>query len=257
MLVFPTVRTRADKNRLDLTPKIRATCSFPRQKSLIITLQPGMRNRDYQEIPAHAGPRSEQYMIKKLSIFAFLALILLPAGGMAAGVQGSSSISGSPDDRAITPFVSSVQTVALTDDETDWLTYMREEEKVARDVYLYLNETWNVRTFKNIAASEQTHMDAIKVLLDRYTIPDPAAGKGRGEFTNPDLQKLYDNLVRQGSSSKVEALQVGVIIEETDIDDLTEGIATTRHNDIRTVYSNLLQGSLNHLDAFESGLAKL
>ena len=202
-------------------------------------------------------PRSEQYMIKKLSIFAFLALILLPAGVMAAGVQGSSSIYGSPDDRAITPFVSSVQTVVLTDDETYWLTYMREEEKVARDVYLYLNEKWNVRIFKNIAASEQTHMDAIKAVLDTYTIPDPAAGKGRGEFTNPDLQELYNDLIRQGSSSKVEALKMGVIIEETDIDDLNEGIATTRHTDIRTVYSNLLQGSLNHLDAFESSLAKL
>jgi len=201
-------------------------------------------------------PGSEQYMIKKFSIFALLALILLPAGGMAAGVQGSSSIYGSPDDRAVTPLVSSVQTVALTDDENYWLTYMREEEKVARDVYLYLNDKWNVRIFKNIAASEQTHMDAIKTLLDTYTIPDPAAGKGIGEFTNPDLQKLYDDLIREGSISKVEALRVGVIIEETDIDDLTEGIATTRHNDIKTVYSNLLQGSLNHLDAFESTLAK-
>jgi len=201
-------------------------------------------------------PGSEQYMIKKFSIFALLALILLPAGGMAAGVQGSSSIYGSPDDRAVTPLVSSVQTVALTDDENYWLTYMREEEKVARDVYLYLNDKWNVRIFKNIAASEQTHMDAIKALLDTYTIPDPAAGKGIGEFTNPDLQKLYDDLIREGSISKVEALRVGVIIEETDIDDLTEGIATTRHNDIKTVYSNLLQGSLNHLYAFESTLAK-
>jgi hypothetical protein len=201
-------------------------------------------------------PGSEQYMIKKLSTFAFLVLMLLPAGGMAAGVQGSSSIYGSPDDRAVTPFVSSVQTVALTDDETCWLTYIREEEKVARDVYLYLNEKWNIRIFKNIAASEQTHMDAIKTLLDIYNIPDPATDKGRGEFTNPDLQKLYNDLIRQGSISKVEALKVGVIIEETDIDDLSKGIATTRHNDVRTVYSNLLQGSLNHLDAFKSTLVK-
>ena len=130
-------------------------------------------------------PRSEQYMIKKLSIFAFLALILLPAGVMAAGVQGSSSIYGSPDDRAITPFVSSVQTVALTDDETDWLTYMREEEKVARDVYLYLNEKWNVRIFKNIAASEQTHMDAIKALLDTYTIPESGSRQGKRRIYQP------------------------------------------------------------------------
>jgi len=195
-------------------------------------------------------------MIKKLSIFALLALILLPAGVMAAGDQGSSSIYGSPDDRAVTPLVSSVQTVALTDDENYWLTYMREEEKVARDVYLYLNEKWNIRIFKNIAASEQVHMDAIKALLDTYTLPDPATGLGKGEFTHPDLQELYDDLIRQGSISKLEALKVGVIIEETDIDDLNEGIATTRHNDIKTVYSNLLQGSLNHLDAFESTLAK-
>ncbi len=196
-------------------------------------------------------------MIKKLSIFALLALILLPAGVMAAGVQESSSIHDSPDDRAVTPSASSVQTVALTDDENYWLTYMREEEKVARDVYLSLNEKWNIRIFKNIAASEQTHMDAIKRLLGTYSIPDPATGKGIGEFTNQDLQKLYDELIQQGSISKADALRVGVIIEETDIDDLTEGIAATRHNDIKTVYSNLLLGSLNHLDGFESNLAKL
>jgi hypothetical protein len=175
---------------------------------------------------------------------------------MAAGVQGSSSIYGSPDDPAVTPSISSVQFAGLTDDEKNWLTTMREEEKVARDVYLSLNETWNVRIFKNIAASEQTHMDAIKVLLDTHSLPDPAAGNKRGEFTNPDLQELYDDLIRQGSISKVEAFKVGVIIEETDIDDLYQGIATTSHNDIRNVYSNLLQGSLNHLDAFTSSLAK-
>jgi len=195
-------------------------------------------------------------MIKKFSIFALLALILLPAGVMATGAQGMDSTYGSSDERGVTPSVSSVQITPLTDDEIYWLTYMREEEKVARDVYLSLNNTWNARIFKNIAASEQTHMDAIKNLLDTYTIPDPAADKGPGEFANPDLQKLYDDLIQQGSISKAEALRVGVIIEETDIDDLNEAIATTQHNDIRTVYSNLLKGSLNHLDAFESSLAK-
>jgi hypothetical protein len=195
-------------------------------------------------------------MIKKISIFALLALILLPAGVLAAGVQGSGSMSGCPGDWAVNLSVSSVQAGALTDDEIYWLTYMREEEKVARDVYLYFNESWNVRIFNNIAASEQVHMNAIKVLLDTYAIPDPAEGNGIGEFTNPDLQNLYDDLIMQGSISKVEAFRVGVIIEETDIDDLTEGITTARHNDIRTVYGNLLQGSLKHLDAFETSLAK-
>ncbi|MDD1697160.1 MAG: DUF2202 domain-containing protein [Methanoregula sp.] len=195
-------------------------------------------------------------MIKKFSIFAILALILLPAGVMAAGAQGSGPTYGSAEERIVTPSTSSVVTGKLTDDEKYWLTYLREEEKVARDVYLSFNDTWNLRIFKNIAASEQQHMDAIKVLLDRYSIPDPAADTGIGEFTNPDLQQLYDDLIQQGSISKAEAFKVGVIIEETDIDDLNEAIAAAGHNDIKTVYSNLLQGSLHHLDAFESGLVK-
>jgi hypothetical protein len=212
-------------------------------------------NRDYQEIPALPEPRSEHTMIKKFGIFALLALILLPAGVMAAGTQEMGSSNGYPDHQAITS-VSSVQTVILTDDEIYWLTYMREEEKVARDVYLSMSDMWKLRIFDNIAASEQTHMDTIKILLDKYNIPDPATGHETGEFTNPDLQKLYDDLIQQGSTSKVEALKVGVIIEETDIDDLDTGITTTRQNDIRTVYNSLLKGSLNHLNAFESNLAK-
>ncbi len=145
--------------------------------------------------------------------------------------------------------------VNLTGAEKDWLTYMREEEKLARDVYLDLYEKWQLPIFANIAKSEQKHMDAIKTLLDRYDLPDPAADKGQGEFTNGDLQNLYDELIQRGSDSAVEALQVGVLIEETDIDDLNMAMGLTRRKDIKTVYSNLLQGSLNHLKAFVSNLA--
>jgi hypothetical protein len=148
-----------------------------------------------------------------------------------------------------------VQAVELTDTEKSWLTYMREEEKLARDVYIFMYEKWGSQIFSNISVSEQSHMDAIKTLLDRYGIPDPAAGKGPGVFTNQDLQDLYNALIEDGSVSLVEALEVGVVIEETDIDDLNAGIASTKRKDIRTVYNNLLQGSLNHLKAFVSNLA--
>ena len=78
-----------------------------------------------------------------------------------------------------------------------------------------------------------------------------------GEFTNVYLDGLYKTLTDAGSVSLVEALKVGVFIEETDIDDLNEGIAATQpHRDIIRVYSNLLDGSLNHLDAFCSDLAR-
>jgi len=190
-------------------------------------------------------------MIKKMGVILLLALILIPAGVMAAGSQDNGGNYGNAGVSA-----ASIQVTPLTDEEIQWLTYMREEEKLARDVYLSLYDEWNMRIFSNIAASEQKHTDAVKTLLVRYGIPDPAAGNDQGEFMNPDLQELYDQLVQQGSVSKVNALKVGVIIEETDIDDLNAAIATTTHKDIKTVYNNLLQGSFNHLASFESQLAK-
>ena len=112
---------------------------------------------------------------------------------------------------------SAAQVVALTAAEKEWMAFMREEEKVARDVYLVLGDLWGAKVFANIAVSEQRHMDSIKALLAKYGLPDPAAGKAVGEFTNPDLQAMYNQLVEQSSLSLVDALEVGVLIEETDI----------------------------------------
>jgi hypothetical protein len=98
------------------------------------------------------------------------------------------------------------------------------------------------------------HMTRVKDLLDRYGLPDPAAGKAVGEFTNPVLQQLYDDLMAQGSLSSTEALKVGVTIEEVDIKDLRNNIAATNKTDILQVYNNLLNASYNHLSAFNSQL---
>lgn len=135
---------------------------------------------------------------------------------------------------------------------------MREEEKLARDVYIYLHNMYGSRIFSNLSVSEQTHMDRIKDLLDRYEITDPVGNNGLGVFESDKLQALYTKLTQDGGVSLVDALKVGVFIEVTDIDDLTEGIAATTPapRDIIRVYSNLLDGSLNHLDAFCSDLAK-
>jgi hypothetical protein len=133
---------------------------------------------------------------------------------------------------------------------------MREEEKLARDVYQALSAQWGARVFDNIAAAEATHMQAVKVLLDRYDLPDPAAGNAPGKFTNPDLQALYDQLVAQGSQSLASAYQVGATIEEIDIMDLQEQLAATSQTGITTVYSSLLRGSQNHLRAFNRNLER-
>lgn len=145
----------------------------------------------------------------------------------------------------------------LTEREINGLQFMREEEKMARDVYLTLYDQWSLLPFKNISKSEQAHMDAILSLLNRYDLDDPAAGKGIGEFTNPDLQKLYDDLIAQGSQSAVEALRAGALIEEVDIVDIQRLLDEDfESEDIEFVMSNLLRGSGFHLKAFVWNLKK-
>jgi hypothetical protein len=144
----------------------------------------------------------------------------------------------------------------LTDAEVEGLLYMREEEKLARDVYQALYEKWGMRIFQNIAESEQAHMDAVKTLIDHYGLEDPAAGKAAGIFADPMLQALYDQLAAEGNQSLADALQVGAAIEEIDILDLEERIAQTDKADIQRVYGNLVKGSQNHLRAFVSTLQR-
>ena len=143
-------------------------------------------------------------------------------------------------------------TSPLSADEIAGLQFMREEEKLAHDVYATFYQQYGLSIFNNIAGSEAAHMAAVKTLLDRYGIADPAAGKGTGVFSDPELQALYNQLVAQGRQSLSAALKVGGAIEEIDILDLKERLVTTTasRGDIQQVYTSLLNASYNHLRAF-------
>ncbi|MCF6203696.1 MAG: DUF2202 domain-containing protein [Methylococcaceae bacterium] len=137
----------------------------------------------------------------------------------------------------------------LSEKELDTLNFMREEEKLARDVYKTLYGQWNTQVFTNIAASEQKHMDKVKVFLDAYQLPDPASSEV-GQFNNTVLQNLYDDLLAKGSQSKLEAFKVGAMVEEVDIFDLENAIAETDNDELKVMYTQLMQASHNHLRAF-------
>ena len=138
----------------------------------------------------------------------------------------------------------------LTQEDIDSLLYMREEEKLAHDVYVTLYDLWGAPIFNNIASSEQNHTEMVLALLNQYGLADPAAGNAVGVFLNPDLQALYDDLVSQGSQSYEAALLVGGLIEEVDIADLRAELATTNVAAIEQVYQSLLSASGNHLNGF-------
>lgn len=138
----------------------------------------------------------------------------------------------------------------LSATDIEGLLFMREEEKLARDVYLALYDMWGVNIFRNIASSEESHTEAVRVLIERYSLEDPMDVDEPGVFVNADLQALYDDLTALGSQSLVDALLVGAAIEEIDILDLEEYVARTDNAEIKLVYENLLRGSRNHLRSF-------
>ena len=145
----------------------------------------------------------------------------------------------------------------LSAEEIAGLKYMREEEKLAHDVYVALYAGWGKNIFDQISLSETTHTEAILALLVKYGIDDPAAGNPAGVFTDTYLQALYDTLIAMGSPSQIDALKVGALIEETDIRDINKKKAVTDEADILTVYNSLLCGSQSHLRAFNSQLEGL
>ncbi len=151
---------------------------------------------------------------------------------------------------SLRPALASLPAETLTAEEKVDLLFMREEEKLARDVYQTLYEKWNLPIFSNIAQSEQTHTEAIRDLLEKYNLTDPVTKDEVGVFQNEELQALYTSLSEKGLRSEIDALTVGATIEDLDIKDLVGAIARTDNQDIKLVYENLMRGSRNHLRAF-------
>ena len=187
-------------------------------------------------------------------LFALTALLGRGPGSGNGNGNGSGNGNGGPSGTPCAACqVADPAATSLSATEKESLLYMREEEKLARDVYNAFYDRYGLRVFSNIAASEQAHMNAVLTLLNRYGLADPAATTP-GVFNNADLQALYDDLIAQGNQSLTEALRAGVLIEETDIADLQDGLALTTHADLRAVYANLLRASQNHLRAFSRQL---
>jgi len=178
-----------------------------------------------------------------------------PAGGppLLVDAEGNSTF----DSTVLGTTIAALPVETLSAAESASLIFMREEEKLAQDVYTQLGTVWGSqsRVFGNIARSEATHTEAIRQLLLRYTLADPAATLAAGVYQNASLQTLYTQLVAAGTPALVEALKVGAAIEEIDIIDLNKALLEIDNQDIVLVYQNLLKGSRNHLRAFVNALS--
>jgi len=143
---------------------------------------------------------------------------------------------------------------SLSVEELNSLAFLREEEKLAMDVYITLYNKWGVKIFDNISRSENSHMSLVLSLLNKYELPDPVGANTVGIFKNTNLQALYNQLVLEGNKSPLNAYVVGATIEDLDINDIEENIDRTIKVDILNVYDNLKCGSRNHLRNYMSQL---
>lgn len=137
----------------------------------------------------------------------------------------------------------------LSENEVAALNHMWEEEKLARDVYLALYEQWEIPAFWNIASSEQRHMDAVAALLEKYGL-SKGDELGAGEFNDPEMTALFNQLNTNGIESEEAAFEVGATVEDMDIADLRNWLTSVDNRDIQIVFGNLLRASMNHLRAF-------
>lgn len=144
----------------------------------------------------------------------------------------------------------------LSSQEIEDLQFLKEEEKLARDVYLYSYDLYGQNIFKNISNSEQSHMNSVSVILEKYNIED-LSFEERGRFSNDVLQNLYDELVNLCEKSLEDALIVGATVEDLDINDLNTFILNTDHQDIEDMYQILSCGSRNHLRGYTNNLENL
>jgi hypothetical protein len=203
--------------------------------------------------------------VKKFSVLSLVLIAVFMGAGKAPDAaehgngrghgRGTSSASGACGS-TLAERLEGLPVQELDDAERSTLVRIREDEKLARDVYTTLGEKWNLPIFGNIARAEQRHMDHVALLLTRYEIEDPVVDDATGAFTDPELSILYTKLVAKGERSLEGALRVGATIEDLDLADLQKMIDASDNGDVHLIANNLAKGSRNHLRAYTKVLNK-
>jgi hypothetical protein len=156
--------------------------------------------------------------------------------------------------------ISETPVAALSDAQKESLLFMYNEEKMARDLYVSLNALNPIKTLENIALrAEQTHMEMVYELITKYDLDTQNLTElAPNEFSNAAVQNLYDALYERGAPSLQASLEVGCMVEVTDINDLNVHLAEVQGiEDLEAVFENLRAGSYTHYWAFDTALKNM
>ena len=209
---------------------------------------------------------------RTLSSVSKLGLVFLSAMLMTTNVTASNGQRGTTPGAATT---GAAATTSLDADEASHLMFMREQEKLARDVYLRFAEMYpELEVFSTIATrSEQTHTDTIRDRLNQFNLTDPNPDTNNlpdslGVFTGEEwgwyFAEKFIELTELGAENELAALYVGALIEELDMHDIADcpqvmvdagysdpcGLRHTDEKVLINAYRSLIDGSENHLRAY-------
>ena len=120
--------------------------------------------------------------MQRLSIYSIITLTLLSSNFLFSSCQNSLNAKENQQALLSEEYILELPKEDLDNHEISGLQFMREEEKLARDVYISLYSSWNQRVFNNISQSEQRHMEAIRILIDKYELKDPVLYDSVGLF---------------------------------------------------------------------------
>jgi hypothetical protein len=138
-------------------------------------------------------------------------------------------------------------TADLTADEIEFIFAVREDEKIARDLYISFFGKFGLKPFENIGKAEDNHIKATEKLFDYYEIDYPALS-GNGKFENAIRQKLFDSLLLK-VNTELDAFKVMAVLEESNIVEYGAVIKTVVNPNIKMVIENLAKASANHFKA--------
>jgi len=168
---------------------------------------------------------------------------------------------------------------ALAPEVAEAVAYMGNEERLAYDIYMnlysfHLDNGTEIVELVNIAQNAETkHISIVQDLVRQYDldgadlVEDPVANSSvtlaempSGEYGIPKIQSLYDTLYEKGTLSPKDAIEVGCMVEVTDITDLDRDIALAEASgatDVVDAFNTLRNGSYNHYWSFNAALINM
>ncbi len=170
----------------------------------------------------------------------------------------------------------------LSQELKDGISHMGNEERLAYDVYHNLYDyhfeesAISINQLKNISErSEVTHVGIVQDIVRKYelnpndftNVVDPVATRDitfedmpSGVYDIPAIQNLYDALYSKGTASMRDALEVGCMVEVTDIDDLDRYLVMAKDSnasDVEDSFTFLRDASYDHYWAFDGELKNI